>query len=190
MNDEKLQAVLKRASEDEVFRYRLLKDRDATVNELDLSDVEKNMLKSVSDEQLEKMLKLKTAWWGKTVCSNSSFPYLTATVTAAALTAISAGLFIGVTSTAGCTASGVVAKSKLNQLFLAEAAYYQKHGTYTDIESLTKANFIDKLSEKDQYQYEIKVLKDDFLITAKHKTRSNRPIYLIDSKGKSSEIKP
>jgi hypothetical protein len=181
MNDDKLQLILKRAAEDKEFRARLLNDRQATVDQLDLSEAEKNMLKTVSGKQLLKMIDCLKPFWQKPIVQNTIKASVVGTAAALALTAL--------TSSAGCTASSTVARVTLSRLHIAEMSYYAKYGTYTDIDSLIKLKYF-KLNETDRYQYEIKVANNDFAITAKHKTKSNRPLYQVDSKGNFKEIKP
>ncbi|OGV43172.1 MAG: hypothetical protein A2X48_16330 [Lentisphaerae bacterium GWF2_49_21] len=94
MNDEKLQAVLKRASEDVVFRYSLMNDRDATLANLDLSEAEKNMLKTVSSAQLEKMID-KYGWWKRQMKFSHSSGDFTTILTGVAILAILSGMTLG-----------------------------------------------------------------------------------------------
>jgi hypothetical protein len=191
MKDEKLQAVLKRASEDEVFRYRLLNDREATVNELDLSDAEKNMLKSISEKQLEKMIE-KYGWWKRQMKFSHSSGDYTTILTGVAILALLSGMTLGAT---GHVPEEIRAQRGLMAIRNAQEFYMGEYGHYTDMRTLVDdaktKELMQYVNKETKYVFEIETASDgkNYTAIARHRERPDtRKGFSLSADGSINEL--
>lgn len=187
MSDEKLKAVLKRAARDASFRKMLLDERDTSVGQLDLNDAEKALLKSVSREQLEKMINQARKWWQRPV----------GTLTGAAVILGAAAVIGGVLlPTTGATREVVYemkARSFLKQIVLAEEMYKKKYGAYGALEDLRRhkefEDIVEAIDEDSHYEFRIEAEAETYTATARHRSRPDtRRAFEVGPDGEVKEI--
>ena len=152
MTDDKIKSVLQTAAEDKEFQKALLNDREATIESLNLSDTEKNVLRSVPIEQLKKMIDQHKKFLKRPIGRR------TALAAGLGATALIAYLML---PTLGITPDRVHETRTINslkQIAIAEKIYKNKHGSYGTLHDLYRTETIPEelISRvRDSYGYKI-----------------------------------
>jgi hypothetical protein len=190
MKQEKLPQVLQMAAEIPALRDKLLTNRKETVARLDLSDAEKAVLLSASDEQLKKMIDATRKFWKR--------PIGKATKAAIALGVVA--LAVGPLFLSAGESLHVPYKEKavygLQQIVAIEKLYRDTYGVYGSMDNLikdekTKEAANDALSHSIPYKLIVASDGKTFSATAEHGTRSKtRPSFRVGPDGKIEELKP
>ncbi len=188
MSDEALKAVLTRALEDHAFQQQLLDDRDATVEGLDLAPHEKALLKSVTRNQLEKMIVDNGPRWRRTVGALGKVALGIGTVGVIAALALPAlhGARSDVPDEA--TVAG-----DLRGIASAQEMYRQEFGVYGALDNLRDyeetSALVEYLQESHPYEFAVTTDGETFTATARHKTRPDtRKAFVVGPEGEIKEL--
>ena len=187
--EEKLSKVLRSAAENRALRDALLNDRDRTVNSLDLSAVEKSILRSVPDEQLKKMIKEMRKPWKLTI---SPMAKLAIGVGAIAVAAYNCDITRGITHEITYEYEAI---NGLEHIHAAEQVYKNSYGVYGTMDNLLKnaeaRDLIGTVFEDNHYRFELKTNGKTYTAKAEHDRLNNtRPSFRVGPDGKIEKIKP
>ena len=191
MSDDKIKSVLQAAAEDNEFQKALLNDREATIKNLDLSDAEKNVLKSVPIEQLKKMIDQHKKFLKR--------PIGRRTALAAGLGATALIAYLMLPSALGITPDRVHETRTINslkQIVMAEKMYKNKYGSYGTLHDLYRTETIPeelilKVHETCGYKITLTTTDEEFTAEAIHiKKPEKRAKFKVGPDGEIETIKP
>jgi hypothetical protein len=190
MAGDKMSEVLQTAAENAEFREALLDNRETTVDSLDLSDAEKNVLKSVPRKQLQKMIDQHRE------LARRRGGTLTKVVIGLGAAALVAGVMMPSLGMRPGRSMERDITSCLKQIALAENSYKIDYGTYGTKQALYKTEIVSDSSEdflRTRYRYEITVTvnEETFVVEARHQEQPDkRKIFRIGPDGKVETINP
>jgi hypothetical protein len=163
MESKKIEAILKEAVVNKVFREKLLKERQRALESIRMSNTEKSLLCSYSSAQLNEMIeetRLKLRKW-------RNFKIGISLIILIIVIALSLKAFSGKQS----EPYEKYALNTLKQLAIIEKLYYETHHHYGSMEELKEDavsahSLKAMLKEHSPYKYEIEAGKNDFSIKA------------------------
>lgn len=195
MSQSNLEDIIKRCCRDEDFKLKLLFNREEAIEELDAPEIEKEILRSVPQKQLEMIINKMEKKQEKSSKTNFFESASIGPVTGAI---VIGGVLFAATCTLGAMASMSAesnAKNVLCHISVAEKSYKNHYGQYATFDELKNdkdfkwvSDDID--SEGCPYRFTIETDRKSFVIKAIHKDRpKTRKAFQLGSDGTIREIK-